>query len=274
MSKEKKRKSSSDGQGDHLNNLFEPFICPILKRLPGEPVLGPDGCVCDRDALERARRDFPPDPEEGFVRYPQGHKISRHNRTLHPLPQVKEMIQKAFDDNILKGRARREWLKDMKRIALIKEAENGTGEEMYWIGNYYYSGNDEFDFVHDKCKAAKWFQRSHEKDCAMGTAGLGSCFLRGDGVPKNAGIALSLLALALHKGSDFATFELGSACADENFYCRSTSSAIFYLKLIADKKCEIEHMDVACYDAAKRLLIRLNNRRPIELIDLIPPARP
>ena len=134
---------------------------------------------------------------------------------LLPALRVKNMIRTMVASGALTGDKVDAWklkLKEEEEVAeMLREAEAGGGEAMYFLGLWYEHGQK--GLAKDKAKAFEWYEKSHEAGYATGTGGLGECYLVGEGVPKCPMRGSTLLSQAAERGSKRACYDLGRAYA-------------------------------------------------------------
>lgn len=243
MSRKKKRSNTEA--------IVEDLVCPILLRLPPDPVVAPDGYIYDRDAIQRhletAERN-----EDGTVNSPMNRTPLKQDCPLIRVPLYAQHIDKLVDGNLVPLDYANSWQRDKAILACLRKAEHGTGDAQYDIGNNYWRGEGRFE--QDAEKAYEWFMKSHKNGCVLGTAAAGTCLLRGEGVAQNIPMGVSMLAMASSQGSDFAALELGSAHAGEDYGIMDKDSARFYLKMAVATDCKYPQMDRLSKAHAEQLL--------------------
>ena len=228
MSPKKRRKSKTE-------NLIEDLKCPILLRLPPDPVVAPDGAIYDKEAMERHLRTAKRNPD-GTVNSPVARTpLNPDAFPLIQMPLIKQHIEKLIDGNMVPSSYVNSWHQDRARLQSLEQAEKGTGDEQYYMGHNYWIGAEGYE--NDKEVAYMWFMKAHRNESVLGTAAAGSCLLRGEGVRQNIPMGVSMLAFAAHEGSDFAALELGMAHTEHMYEMNDPHMAIFYFKTAADDNC-------------------------------------
>jgi len=185
---------------------FAELVCPITFSLPVDPVMAEDGKVYERSAIEEWLKQQHKSPVTNLAM----------GTRLLPALQVKNMIRTMVASGALTGDKVDAWklkLEEEEKVAEVRrEAEAGDGEAMYDLGLCYEHGMK--GLAMDKAKAFEWYEKSHEAGDAVGTGGLGRCYLLGYGVPMCPVLGATLLSDAARRGSKAACIYLGRAYAD------------------------------------------------------------
>lgn len=236
-----------------MEKFIEDLKCPILQRLPPDPVVAPDGAIYDKEAMERHLRTAKRN-SDGTVNSP----IARTplDPTVCPLirmPIITQHIEKLIDGNMVPRIYVDLWHQDRSRLVALEKAKKGTGDEQYYVGHNYWRGQDGFE--KDKQEAYMWFTKAHENGSVRGTAAAGSCLLRGEGARQNIAMGVSMLSVAAHKGSDFAALELVAAHSEHIYNMDDPKTALFYLKMAADDNCACPQLDNRSKTTARLLFL-------------------
>ena len=80
----------------------------------------------------------------------------------------------------------------------MKRANNGNGEAMHLVGNYYFHGKN--GLQQDKAEGLKWYHRAVEAGDGHAAFYIGRCYLEGDGVEKDHGKAFQYYQKAAELG--------------------------------------------------------------------------
>jgi len=105
-------------------------------------------------------------------------------------------------------------LKEDEEVAeMRRKAEAGQGWAMCNLGVWYKHGQK--GLAKDFAKAFEWYKKSHEAGDAVGTGGLGRCYLLGNGeVTKCPMRANTLMCQAAERGSKLTCYHLGRSYAE------------------------------------------------------------
>ena len=207
------REAAEDATGQELrktksavNEAFAELVCPITFSLPVDPVTAEDGKVYERSAIEEWLKQQRKSPVTNLAM----------GTRLLPALQVKNMIRGMVASGALTGDKVDAWklkLEEEEKVAeMLRKAEAGCGGAMYNLGICYENG--ELGLAKDFAKAFEWYKKSDEAGDAVGTGGLGRCYLWGYGVPKCPMRANTLLCDAAGRGSTCACYTLGRAYAE------------------------------------------------------------
>ena len=209
-----------------VNEAMNEFLCPITFSLPVDPVIAEDGKVYERSAIEEWLKQQHKSPVTNLA---MGTK-------LLPALQVKNMIRTMVTSGALTGDKVDAWklkLEEEEEVAeMLRKAEAGDGGAMRRLGKWYKYG--EKGLAKDLAKAFEWYEKSHEAGHASGTAGLGDCYLHGDGVPECFARGATLLSDAAARGSKYACYQLGRAYADGDWgFPKDEKMARRYYSMVA-----------------------------------------
>jgi hypothetical protein len=134
-----------------------------------------------------------------------------------------------------------EWklkLKEEEEVAdTRRKAEAGQGWAMCNLGVWYKLGQK--GLAKDFAKAFEWYKKSDEAGDAVGTGGLGRCYLWGYGVPKCPMRANTLMCQAAERGSKLACYHLGRAYAEGIWgFPKDETMARRYYSMVASASIE------------------------------------
>ena len=135
-----------------------------------------------------------------------------------------------------------EWklkLKEEEEVAdTRRKAEAGQGWAMCNLGVWYKHGQK--GLAKDFAKAFEWYKKSHEAGDAVGTGGLGRCYLLGNGeVPKCPMRANTLMCQAAERGSKLTCYHLGRSYAEGIWgFPKDETMARRYYSMVASASIE------------------------------------
>lgn len=183
-----------------VDEAFAELVCPITQALPLDPVTAEDGKVYERSAIAEWLEKHQRSP---LTNEPMGTR-------LFPAVQVKSMIRTMVKSGAITGDKAEAWQTRLADDARVEEwrtrAAAGDGVAMRQLGISYAFGLCSVD--KDLAKGFEWFQKSDDAGDAGGTAGLGVCYLLGNGVAANMALAVTHLTRAAEQGSKRAAYEL------------------------------------------------------------------
>ena len=191
-----------------VDDAAEELICPITTELPVDPVTAEDGRVYERRAIEDwiAR---PGELKSPSLNTPMGPR-------LLPATQVRNIIERMVRNGAISGPKAEAWSMKLAEEEAVKamraRAEGGDTEAMCRMGAWHFFGMR--GLAKDAKSGVGWWQRGHDLGHATCTAGLGVCYVYGQGVEQDEAYALCLYGIAAARGSESGCYILANRLAN------------------------------------------------------------
>lgn len=235
-------------------NSTDELICPIRLELPVDPVMAEDGRVYEREAILEFFKGKEDSGEE--IKSPYTNQPMTGTRLLDAT-QHRNTIEILIESGVVGGDLADKWVQRTKlKEALLKRAEAGELDAIEAVASNYYFGQN--DFAEDDQRAFKWCRKAHQKGSVVGTAYLGFLMVEGSEVEENEKQGTMYMALAAARGSNYASYQLGTALlrGDYGLEC-DKEEATRLLESVVSEKCQYDTMTSVQKEKTKVLLAEL-----------------